>query len=87
MLSGISDLKIMLYTKTSGLPSLTCREAFLSSADVASYKSVSDNMASALPRLSDVIQTDVFSVTLPVPQPLETRGCQVGLSHQPIMDL
>ncbi|XP_070834690.1 uncharacterized protein [Chaetodon trifascialis] len=52
------------------------REAFLSSGDVASYQSVSDNMAAALPLLSDSIQTDVFSLTLPVPRPLETRGCQ-----------
>ncbi|XP_044023592.1 uncharacterized protein si:ch73-242m19.1 isoform X2 [Siniperca chuatsi] len=52
------------------------REVFLSSGDVASYQSVSDNMATALPLLSDSIQTDVFSLTLPVPRPLETRGCQ-----------
>ncbi|XP_071354884.1 uncharacterized protein [Trachinotus anak] len=52
------------------------REAFLSSGDVASYQSVSDNMATALPLLSDIIQTDVFSLTLPVPGPLETRGRQ-----------
>nr|XP_046268697.1 uncharacterized protein si:ch73-242m19.1 isoform X2 [Scatophagus argus] len=52
------------------------REVFLSSGDVTSYHSVSDNMAAALPLLSDSIQTDVFSLTLPVPQPLETRGCQ-----------
>ncbi|TDG99230.1 hypothetical protein EPR50_G00207510 [Perca flavescens] len=52
------------------------REVFLSSGDVTSYQSVSDNMATALPPLSDSIQTDVFSLTLPVPPPLETRGCQ-----------
>uniref|UniRef100_A0A3B4WDJ1 Uncharacterized protein n=1 Tax=Seriola lalandi dorsalis TaxID=1841481 RepID=A0A3B4WDJ1_SERLL len=52
------------------------RSAFLSSGDVASYQSVSDNMAAALPLLSDIIQTDVFSLTLPVPRPLETRGRQ-----------
>uniref|UniRef100_A0A3B4TWZ3 Uncharacterized protein n=1 Tax=Seriola dumerili TaxID=41447 RepID=A0A3B4TWZ3_SERDU len=52
------------------------REAFLSSGDVASYQSVSDNMAAALPLLSDIIQTDVFSLTLPVPRPLEARGRQ-----------
>ncbi|XP_028251836.1 uncharacterized protein LOC114427829 [Parambassis ranga] len=52
------------------------REAFLSSGDVASYQSVSDNMVIALPLLSDGIQADVFSLTLPVPRPLETRGCQ-----------
>ncbi|XP_045918386.1 uncharacterized protein si:ch73-242m19.1 isoform X3 [Micropterus dolomieu] len=52
------------------------REVFLSSGDVASYQSVSDNMATALTLLSDSIQTDVFSITLPVPRPLETRGCQ-----------
>uniref|UniRef100_A0AAQ6IJB5 Si:ch73-242m19.1 n=1 Tax=Anabas testudineus TaxID=64144 RepID=A0AAQ6IJB5_ANATE len=52
------------------------REAFLSSGDIASYQSVSDNMATALPLLSDSIQTDVFSLTLPVPQPLETQSCR-----------
>ncbi|XP_039992863.1 coiled-coil domain-containing protein 162-like [Xiphias gladius] len=52
------------------------REAFLSSGDVASYQSVSDNMTAALPLLSDSIQADVFSLTLPVPRPLETQGCQ-----------
>ncbi|XP_051252376.1 uncharacterized protein si:ch73-242m19.1 isoform X2 [Dicentrarchus labrax] len=52
------------------------REVFLSSGDVASYQSVSDNMATALPLLSDSNRTDVFSLTLPVPRPLETRGCQ-----------
>lgn len=36
-------------------------------------------MAAALPLLSDSIQTDEFSLTLPVPRPLETKGCQVGL--------
>ncbi|XP_053192243.1 uncharacterized protein si:ch73-242m19.1 [Scomber japonicus] len=52
------------------------REAFLSSGDIASYQTVSDNMVAALPLLSDSIQTDVFSLTLPVPPPLETKGCQ-----------
>ncbi|XP_047197601.1 coiled-coil domain-containing protein 162 isoform X2 [Hippoglossus stenolepis] len=52
------------------------REAFLSAGDMASYQSVSDNMMTALPLLSDGIQTDVFSITLPVPRPLETRGCR-----------
>ncbi|XP_062296819.1 uncharacterized protein si:ch73-242m19.1 [Scomber scombrus] len=52
------------------------REAFLSSGDIASYQTVSDNMVAALPLLSDSIQTDVFSLTLPVPRPLETKGCQ-----------
>ncbi|XP_047193536.1 uncharacterized protein si:ch73-242m19.1 isoform X3 [Scophthalmus maximus] len=52
------------------------REAFLSAGDVASYQSVSDNMAAALPLLSDSVQSDVFSLTLPVPPPLETRGRQ-----------
>ncbi|XP_042292989.1 uncharacterized protein si:ch73-242m19.1 isoform X2 [Thunnus maccoyii] len=52
------------------------REAFISSGDIASYQTVSDNMAAALPLLSDSIQTDVFSLTLPVPRPLETKGCQ-----------
>ena len=58
--------------------SVAFREAFLSSGDVASYQSVSDNMAAALPLLSDSIQPDVFSLTLPVPPPLEARGHQVG---------
>ena len=57
---------------------LLLREAFLSSGDIASYQTVSDNMVAALPLLSDSIQTDVFSLTLPVPPPLETKGCQVG---------
>nr|XP_019953455.1 PREDICTED: transmembrane protein FLJ37396 [Paralichthys olivaceus] len=52
------------------------REAFLSAGDMASYQSVSDNMTTALPLLSDRIQADVFSITLPVPRPLETRGCR-----------
>ncbi|XP_053290812.1 coiled-coil domain-containing protein 162 [Pleuronectes platessa] len=52
------------------------REAFLSAGDMASYQSVSDNMMTALPPLSDGIQADVFSITLPVPRPLETRGCR-----------
>ncbi|XP_008289483.1 coiled-coil domain-containing protein 162 [Stegastes partitus] len=52
------------------------QEAFLSSGDVASYHSVSDNMATALPLLSDSIQTDVFGLTLPVPQPLEAQSSQ-----------
>lgn len=56
------------------------REAFLSAGDVASYQSVSDNMAAALPLLSDSVQSDVFSLTLPVPPPLETRGRQVGFA-------
>lgn len=58
---------------------LVFREAFLSSGDVASYQSVSDNMTTALPLLSDSIQTDMFALTLPVPRPLDTRGSQVGL--------
>ncbi|XP_019133387.2 uncharacterized protein si:ch73-242m19.1 [Larimichthys crocea] len=52
------------------------REVLLSSGDVASYQSVTDNMATALPLLSDSIQADVFGVTLPVPRPLQARGCQ-----------
>ncbi|XP_049452775.1 uncharacterized protein si:ch73-242m19.1 isoform X1 [Epinephelus fuscoguttatus] len=52
------------------------REAFLSSGDVASYQSVSDNMATALPLLSNSIQADIFSLMLPVPPPLEPRGRQ-----------
>lgn len=60
--------------------SLAFREVFLSSGDVVSYQSVRDNMAGALPVLSDNIQAELFSLTLPVPPPLETRGCEVGLS-------
>ncbi|TKS86998.1 Coiled-coil domain-containing protein 162 [Collichthys lucidus] len=56
------------------------REVLLSSGDVASYQSVTDNMASALPLLSDSIQADVFSATLPVPRPLQARGRQLCLS-------
>lgn len=56
------------------------REVLLSSGDVASYQSVTDNMATALPLLSDSIQADVFGVTLPVPRPLQARGCQVCLA-------
>ncbi|XP_034419431.1 uncharacterized protein si:ch73-242m19.1 [Cyclopterus lumpus] len=52
------------------------REEFLSSGDAASYRSVSDNMATALPPLSDGLQPDAFSLTLPVPAPLEARGRQ-----------
>ncbi|KAM3594364.1 uncharacterized protein V6R79_006445 [Siganus canaliculatus] len=52
------------------------RDGFLSSGDVSSYQSVNDNMATALPLLSDSIQADTFGLTLPVPRPLETRGCQ-----------
>lgn len=37
-------------------------------------------MVTALPLLSDSIQADVLSLTLPVPRPLETRGCQVVTS-------
>ncbi|XP_055361944.1 uncharacterized protein si:ch73-242m19.1 isoform X2 [Betta splendens] len=50
------------------------RDAFLASGDFASYRSVSDNLATALPLLSDSIQTDMQA--LPVPQPLEAQGCQ-----------
>ncbi|XP_073339210.1 uncharacterized protein [Pagrus major] len=57
------------------------REAFLSSGDVASYQSVSDNMATALPLLSDSIQPDMFSLTLPVPPPLEARGHQAQMMY------
>lgn len=57
------------------------REAFLSSGDVTSYQSVNDNMANALPPMIGCIQTDVFSLTLPVPQPLENQGCQVVTSY------
>lgn len=60
--------------------SLALREVFLSSGDVVSYQSVRDNMASALPVLSDSVQAELFSLTLPVPPALETGGCQVGLS-------
>uniref|UniRef100_A0A672G9E6 Coiled-coil domain containing 162 n=1 Tax=Salarias fasciatus TaxID=181472 RepID=A0A672G9E6_SALFA len=52
------------------------RDSFLSSGDVASYLSVSDNMVNALPLLSNSLQRDAFSLTLPVPRPLETRGCE-----------
>ncbi|KAM7376223.1 hypothetical protein PAMP_005966 [Pampus punctatissimus] len=52
------------------------RESFLSSGDMFSYFTVSDNMATALPLLSNINQTDVFSLTLPVPRPIETNGCQ-----------
>ncbi|KAM7403482.1 hypothetical protein PAMA_004100 [Pampus argenteus] len=52
------------------------REAFLSSGDMFSYLTVSDNMATALPLLSNINHTDVFSLTLPVPPPLETKACQ-----------
>ncbi|KAF0044021.1 hypothetical protein F2P81_003179 [Scophthalmus maximus] len=61
------------------------REAFLSAGDVASYQSVSDNMAAALPLLSDSVQSDVFSLTLPVPPPLETRGRQDPLRVQSVL--
>ncbi|XP_068195776.1 coiled-coil domain-containing protein 162-like [Antennarius striatus] len=47
------------------------REAFLASGDVISYQGVSDNMATALPLLSDSSRPDAFSVTLPVPPPLD----------------
>ncbi|XP_033180902.1 uncharacterized protein LOC113127098 isoform X2 [Mastacembelus armatus] len=57
------------------------REAFLSSGDVASCQSVSDNMATALPLLSDTVQTDVFSLSLPVPRPLETQSCQARMMY------
>nr|XP_020463698.1 uncharacterized protein LOC109964611 isoform X3 [Monopterus albus]XP_020463699.1 uncharacterized protein LOC109964611 isoform X3 [Monopterus albus]XP_020463700.1 uncharacterized protein LOC109964611 isoform X3 [Monopterus albus] len=57
------------------------REAFLSSGDAAAFQSVSDNMATALPLLSDSIQTDVFSLTLPVPQPLEAQSCQAQMMY------
>lgn len=49
-------------------------EVFLSSGDVQSQQSLSDNMAAGLPLLSDCIQPDVFSLALPVPGPLEIRG-------------
>ncbi|XP_067336381.1 uncharacterized protein si:ch73-242m19.1 isoform X1 [Channa argus] len=52
------------------------REVFISSGDVASYQSVTDNMATALPRLSDGIRADAVSPTLPVPRPLEPQSCQ-----------
>uniref|UniRef100_UPI0037E99645 uncharacterized protein n=1 Tax=Semicossyphus pulcher TaxID=241346 RepID=UPI0037E99645 len=55
---------------------LLIREVFLSSGDLASYQSVSDNMAAALPLLSDSIHSEVFSLTLSVPPPLETKGRQ-----------
>ncbi|XP_041667952.1 coiled-coil domain-containing protein 162-like [Cheilinus undulatus] len=55
---------------------LLIREGFLSSGNIASYQSVSDNMVNALPLLSDNIQSNLISVTLPVPQPLLTRDCQ-----------
>ncbi|XP_072221575.1 coiled-coil domain-containing protein 162 [Leuresthes tenuis] len=53
------------------------REAFLSSGDVASYQSVSDNMVTALPLLSGSQQSDTLGLTLPVPQPLQTHDSQV----------
>ncbi|KAL3968597.1 granzyme K [Sarotherodon galilaeus] len=59
------------------------REAFLSSGDFTSYQSVSDNMANALPLMIGCIQTDVFSLTLPVPRPLENQGCQVAQRMYP----
>lgn len=43
-----------------------------------SYQSVSDNMATALPLLGDSVHTDVFTVSLPVPQPLQTHRSQVS---------
>uniref|UniRef100_A0A3Q0RLX4 Coiled-coil domain containing 162 n=1 Tax=Amphilophus citrinellus TaxID=61819 RepID=A0A3Q0RLX4_AMPCI len=52
------------------------REAFLSSGDVTSYQSVSDNMTNALPLLSSCIRTGVFSLMLPVPRPLENQSLQ-----------
>ncbi|KAF7666918.1 hypothetical protein LDENG_00087360 [Lucifuga dentata] len=52
------------------------REAFLSSGDVVSYQSVSDNMANALHLLSDGIRSDTFGPTLPVPRPVDAQGCQ-----------
>ncbi|KAM6968645.1 coiled-coil domain-containing protein 162 [Tautogolabrus adspersus] len=52
------------------------REEFLSSGDVASYQSVNDNMVTALSLLSNSIQSHLISLTLPVPQPLQTPGCQ-----------
>ncbi|CAJ1073323.1 uncharacterized protein si:ch73-242m19.1 isoform X2 [Xyrichtys novacula] len=52
------------------------REAFLSSRDVNSYQSVTDNMVNALPLLSDSIRFDLMSLNLRVPQPLQTRGSQ-----------
>ncbi|KAG7510523.1 hypothetical protein JOB18_024247 [Solea senegalensis] len=55
---------------------LLIREAFLSSGDVASYQSVSDNMKTALPLLSDTAPAHVFSVTLPVPRPLDAGSLQ-----------
>ncbi|XP_060918900.1 coiled-coil domain-containing protein 162 [Labrus mixtus] len=52
------------------------REIFLSSGDVASYQSVNDNMVTALSLLSNSIQSHLISLTLPVPPPLQTPGCQ-----------
>ncbi|XP_047466605.1 uncharacterized protein si:ch73-242m19.1 [Mugil cephalus] len=57
------------------------REAFISSGDVASHRSVSDNMAAALPQLSGSARADVFSVTLPVPRPLEAGGRQAQRTY------
>lgn len=54
--------------------SLWSSEVFLSSGDVQSQQSLSDNMAAGLPLLGDCIRPDVFSLALPVPGPLETRG-------------
>ncbi|XP_074547863.1 uncharacterized protein LOC141806315 isoform X3 [Halichoeres trimaculatus] len=52
------------------------REVFLSSGDVNSYQSVNDNMMNALPLLSDSLRSNLMSLTLSVPRPLQTRGCQ-----------
>ncbi|XP_030575513.1 coiled-coil domain-containing protein 162 [Archocentrus centrarchus] len=57
------------------------QEAFLSSGDVTSYQSVSDNMTNALPLLSSCIRTGVFSLMLPVPRPLENQSCQAQMMY------
>lgn len=83
MLSSVSlsfPLLSTFHKEISVSPSPSCREVFLSSGDVDSYQSVRDNMAAALPVLSGSVQAELFSLTLPVPPPLETRGRQVGLS-------
>lgn len=80
-----SNKEISFYKRTINSQTfchvfLVFREGFLSSGDVASYQSVSDNMVTALPLLSDSIQPGVFGLSLPVPPPLETRSGQVGVA-------
>ena len=51
----------------------TLRDTLLSTKNVGGYRSVTMNMSSALPALSNVQRPTLYNTYMPVPEPLQSR--------------